>query len=50
MIEESSDLQVRRREWERRQRRLKRARDLGLLLLLLGVLALVYVALLQSGV
>ena len=48
-MDDNSDLAMRRVEWERQQRRVKRSRDLGLLLLALGVLVLVYVALLASG-
>jgi lipopolysaccharide/colanic/teichoic acid biosynthesis glycosyltransferase len=41
----SGELDQRRREWQRRQRGLRRAQDIGLALLALGVLVLVYVAL-----
>ncbi len=34
-----------RQEWEKRQRRMRRLQDLGLLLLALGVLVLAYIAL-----
>lgn len=34
-----------RQEWERRQRRLRRLQDLGLLLLGIGVLVLAFIAL-----
>lgn len=43
------ELQRRRLEWERRQRRLRRTQDFGLLLLTLGVLVLAYAALVASG-
>lgn len=43
------ELERRRAEWERRQKRLRRAQDVGLLLLTLGVLVLAYVALVASG-
>jgi hypothetical protein len=46
---EQPDLERRRLEWERRQRRLRRAQDAGLAVLTLGVLLLVYVALVASG-
>jgi hypothetical protein len=39
------ELDERRTEWQRRQRGLRRAQDIGLALLALGVLVLVYVAL-----
>lgn len=38
-----------RAAWERRQKKLRRAQDVGLLVLTLGVLVLVYVALVASG-
>lgn len=43
------DLEARRAQWRRQQTRVRRSRDLGLLVLALGVLVLVYVALLVSG-
>jgi len=43
------DLEARRAAWQRQQRRVRRGRDLGLLVLALGVLVLIYVALLASG-
>ena len=43
------DLEARRVEWERRQKRLRRAQDIGLVVLALGVLLLAYVALVASG-
>jgi hypothetical protein len=46
---EHADLERRRAEWERRQRRLRRAQDIGLVVLTLGVLLLAYVALVASG-
>lgn len=46
---EHADLERRRAEWERRQRRLRRAQDAGLVVLTLGVLLLAYVALVASG-
>lgn len=47
-VADSDDLGTGRAEWLRRQRRVRRARDFGLLLLTLGVLVLVYVALLVT--
>ena len=49
MTAEDPDLVRRRAEWERRQRRLRRAQDAGLVVLTLGVLVLAYVALVASG-
>jgi hypothetical protein len=46
---EHPDLEQRRAEWERRQRKLRRAQDIGLVVLTLGVLLLAYVALVASG-
>ncbi len=46
---EPSDLERQREQWQRRQRLLRRAQDFGLLLLTLGVLVLVYVALLANS-
>lgn len=46
---DQADLERRRAEWERRQRRLRRAQDAGLVVLTLGVLLLAYVALVASG-
>jgi len=46
---EQNDLERRRAEWERRQRKLRRAQDIGLVVLTLGVLLLAYVALVASG-
>ena len=48
-MDEIEEFETRRAEWERQQKRAKRGRDLGLLVLALGVLILVYVALLASG-
>lgn len=39
------DAARRREEWERRQKRMRRLQDLGLLLLGIGVLVLAYIAL-----
>ncbi|MCW2714907.1 MAG: hypothetical protein JWN88_1954 [Frankiales bacterium] len=44
-----SELEARRVEWERRQKKAQRLRDLGLLVLALGVLLLAYVTLLATG-
>jgi hypothetical protein len=44
-----SEAERRRAEWERRQKRLRRAQDIGLVILTLGVLLLAYVALVASG-
>ncbi len=49
VVTHSDDVDARRAEWVRRQQRLRRTRDLGLLLLALGVLLLAYVALLATG-
>ncbi len=46
---DADDLERRRTEWERRQRRLRRAQDIGLLILTVGVLVLAYAALAASG-
>jgi len=43
------DVQARRAAWERQQRRVRRSRDLGLLVLALGVLVLIYVALVAGS-
>lgn len=43
------DLERQRAAWERRQKRLRRAQDIGLVTLTLGVLLLAYVALVASG-
>jgi protein-tyrosine phosphatase len=48
-VDDVDDLEARRTEWRRQQARVRRSRDLGLLILALGVLVLVYVALLVSG-
>jgi hypothetical protein len=48
-VDEPDDVEGRRAAWERQQRRVRRGRDLGLLVLALGVLVLVYVARLASG-
>jgi hypothetical protein len=48
-VTQSDDLNARRAEWLRRQQRVRRTRDFGLLLLALGVLVLAYVALLASA-
>ena len=45
-VDDDEDLEERRDAWRRQQARVRRGRDLGLLLLALGVLVLVYVALL----
>jgi hypothetical protein len=43
------DREAARAAWEQRQKRLRRAQDLGLVVLTLGVLLLAYVALVASG-
>jgi hypothetical protein len=43
------DLETQRAAWLQRQRRLRRAQDIGLVVLALGVLLLAYVALVASG-
>lgn len=43
------DLEAQRAAWERRQKTLRRAQDVGLVVLTLGVLLLAYVALVASG-
>lgn len=48
-MDDQSELERRRQEWERRQRRLRRAQDAGLVVLTIGVLLLAYVALVASG-
>lgn len=48
-VTQGNDLDAQRADWQRRQQRTRRLRDFGLLLLTLGVLVLVYVALLASG-
>ena len=48
-MEDGQDLEGARAEWERRQKRLRRAQDVGLVILTLGVLVLAYVALVASG-
>ena len=48
-VDETDDLEARREAWRRQQRRARQGRDLGLLLLALGVLILVYVTLVVSG-
>lgn len=48
-MEDQSDLEQRRLEWERRQKKLRRAQDAGLVVLTVGVLLLAYVALVASG-
>ena len=45
-VDDVEDLEKRRAAWRRQQARVRRGRDLGLLVLALGVLVLVYVALL----
>lgn len=49
MDDDELDVERQRAEWQRKQRLLRRAQDLGLLLLTLGVLVLVYVALLANS-
>ena len=49
-MDDIEDIESRRDQWRRQQARVRRGRDLGLLVLALGVLILVYVALLVSGV
>lgn len=49
MPADDQDLEAQRAAWERRQKKLRRAQDLGLLILTLGVLLLAYVALVASG-
>ncbi|MGI8536876.1 MAG: hypothetical protein ACR2K2_10340 [Mycobacteriales bacterium] len=46
---ESSDRAQQRTEWERGRRRARRAQDVGLLILTLGVLVLAYVVLATSS-
>lgn len=48
---DADDLEPERRraKWERRQRRLRYAQDIGLIVLTIGVLLLVYVVLLASN-
>lgn len=48
-MDETEDLEARRAEWQRQQKRSQRLRDLGLLVLALGVLLLAYVTLLATG-
>jgi hypothetical protein len=48
-VTDDHDLEAERAAWERRQRKLRRAQDVGLLVLTLGVLLLAYVALVASG-
>ena len=48
-MDQIDDPEVRRAEWHRQQARVRRRRDLGLLVLALGVLVLVYVALLVGS-
>lgn len=43
------DPEAQRAAWEARQKRLRRAQDIGLIILTLGVLLLAYVALVASG-
>jgi hypothetical protein len=46
---DQDDHEAARAAWESRQKRLRRAQDLGLVVLALGVLVLAYVALVASG-
>jgi len=48
-VDEIDEFETRRAEWERQQKRAQRLRDLGLLVLALGVLLLAYVTLLATG-
>ncbi|MBW3648186.1 MAG: hypothetical protein M4D85_02420 [Actinomycetota bacterium] len=48
-MDEMDDVEARRAAWQRQQRRVRRSRDLGLLVLALGVLVLVYVALVAGS-
>lgn len=48
-MDDIDDPEARRAAWQRQQRRVRRSRDLGLLVLALGVLILVYVALVASS-
>ena len=48
-VDDIDDREARRAAWQRQQRRVRRGRDLGLLVLALGVLILVYVALVASS-
>jgi hypothetical protein len=48
-VDDRDDFELQRQEWQRRQRRLRRTQDVGLLLLTVGVLVLVYVALVTRG-
>jgi len=49
LVNGADDRVVAQAEWQRRQARVRRLRDFGLLLLALGVLVLVYVALLATS-
>ena len=49
MNADEHDLEARRAAWQRRQKRLRRAQDIGLIVLTLGVLLLAYVALVAAG-
>jgi len=48
-VDDLSEIEAGRLEWERRQKKAQRLRDLGLLVLALGVLVLAYVTLLATG-
>lgn len=48
-MDELDDPATRQAEWQRQQTRVRRMRDFGLLVLALGVLVLVYVALLVGS-
>jgi hypothetical protein len=48
-VDEIEDLEARRAAWQRQQQRARRERGFGLLVFALGVLVLVYVALVASG-
>ena len=48
-MDEMNEMEAGRLEWERQQKKAQRLRDLGLLVLALGVLVLAYVTLLATG-